>query len=122
MSQEGPLAEKSYKFALDIIVVCSALNERRQFVIATQLLRCGTSIGANIREAMGGQSKADFISKLSIAFKECLEAEYWICLLRDSNILDTTTADRLLSQDFELKRLLSRSLLTAKQNLNNQKA
>ena len=78
--------EKSYHFALSIIKLCHKLKNNREFELANQLLRSGTSIGANIEEAIAGQSRKDFISKMSIALKEARETNYWLRLLRDSNI------------------------------------
>ena len=82
-------------------------------VLTNQFLRSGTSVGANIREAFYAQSKADFISKLQIALKECSESEYWIELLSESGYYKDT---RLLNQCTELKRMLISSINTAKEN------
>lgn len=75
------IKEKSFEFAIKIVNLYKELNEEKEFVISKQLLRSGTSIGANIKEALQGQSKADFISKLSISLKEAAETEYWLELL-----------------------------------------
>lgn len=81
----SPLQEKSKAFALEIIKVCNHIrNTRRESVLTNQLLRSGTSVGANIREAFYAHGKADFIAKLQIALKECSESEYWLELLIES--------------------------------------
>ena len=109
---DSPLLSKSKSFALAIIKVCNEIKStKRESVLTNQLIRSGTSIGANIREAFYGHSKADFISKLQIALKECSESEYWLELLIESGYY----SDReVLSYCTELKRLLIASLNTAK--------
>ena len=72
------IREKSFKFALDIINLFKQLNQKNEFIISKQLMRSGTSIGANIEEGLQGQSRADFISKLSISLKEAFETRYWL--------------------------------------------
>ena len=101
----SPLQEKSKAFALRIIKVC---NEVRQ-----QLLRSGTSIGANIREAFYAHGRADFVAKLQIALKECSESEYWLELLIESEYYEDKT---ILDQCIEIKKLLISSINTAKNN------
>ena len=91
---ESILRSKSYSFALELIKVYKAIvQEHKEYVLSKQLLRSGTAIGALIREAEFAQSKADFISKLSISLKESNETSYWISLLRDSDFLITETAN-----------------------------
>ena len=83
------LREKSYLFAIRIVKLSQYLQgERKEYVLSKQLLRSGTAIGALIREAEFGQSKPDFINKLSIALKEANETEYWLLLLKDINFMD----------------------------------
>ena len=79
--EKNPVLEKSFSFALQVLDVVKELNEIRQFVLAGQVCRSGTSIGANIREAQRAQSKADFIHKLNIALKEAEETDYWFMLI-----------------------------------------
>jgi four helix bundle protein len=87
--KENILLTKSYKFALRMVKLYQYLSEeKKEFVLSKQVLRSGTSIGANIEEANQAQSKADFIHKLSIANKEAFETNYWLRLLRDSNLLN----------------------------------
>ena len=108
----SPLLTKSKAFALRIIKVCNEVKkERRESVLTNQLLRSGTSIGANIREAFYAHGKADFIAKLQIALKECSESEYWLELLIESGYYTDTTA---LSDCVEIKKLLISSINTAK--------
>ena len=79
--EKNPVLEKSFSFALQVLDIVKELNEERQFVLAGQVCRSGTSIGANIREAQRAQSKADFIHKMNIALKEAEETDYWFMLI-----------------------------------------
>ena len=111
----SPLQEKSKAFALQIIRVCNEVKEKkRESVLTNQLIRSGTSIGANIREAFYAHGKADFIAKLQIALKECSESEYWLDLLIESGYYDDRA---ILEQCIEVKKLLIASINTAKNNL-----
>lgn len=103
----NPVREKSYSFALRIVGLYQALVGRREFVLSKQVLRAGTSIGANVEEAIAGQSRRDFAAKMAIASKEARECEYWLRLLRDSGTAPRTTIDPLLSDCDELIRLLT---------------
>ena len=110
------LIDKSKSFALEIIKLCNEVKKnKKETVLTNQLVRSGTSIGANIREAFYGHGKADFIAKLQIALKECSESEYWLELLIESNYYDNT---RILEQCIEMKKLLISSLNTAKSSKN----
>ncbi len=108
------LMDKSKQFALEIIKVCNKIKQtKKETVLTNQLIRSGTSVGANIREAFYGHGKADFIAKLQIALKECGESEYWLELLIESGYYD----DRdILDLCIEVKRILISSLNTAKNN------
>ena len=111
----SPLQEKSKAFALQIIKVCNEVKEKkRESMLTNQLLRSGTSIGANIREAFYAHGRADFIAKLQIALKECSESEYWLELLIESGYYDDRA---ILEQCIEVKKLLIASINTAKNNL-----
>jgi len=113
MNEENPIRDKSYAFALRVVKLCRYLNEeRREYVLSKQLLRAGTSIGANVEEASGGQSDRDFTSKLAIAYKEARETCYWLRLLRDSDYLTPKQADSLLADNEELLRLLGSIIRT----------
>ena len=109
----NPVLEKSFNFALQVLDVVKQLNEIRQFVLAGQVCRSGTSIGANIREAQRAQSKADFIHKLNIALKEAEETDYWFMLI-DRKIL--CIPDELILELDELIRLLVAIINSAKRN------
>lgn len=110
-----PLQEKSYSFALKIIDVCRKLQSHHEYVLSKQLLRSGTSIGANVEEAQLAQSRKDFISKMHIAAKEAYETRFWLKLLRDSKLIETQEAQQLLLDVEEIIRLLVAILKTSKQ-------
>jgi len=93
-------------FSLEIIKFCRKLINRKEFVIGKQLLKSGTSVGANIEEAQQAQSKKDFVSKLSISLKEASETRYWLMLIRDSNLAQKNEVNLLLQKIAELIRLL----------------
>ena len=107
---DKPLVTKSRVFALKIIKLG---EEIKSSILTNQLLRSGTSIGANIHEANYAHSKADFIAKMQIALKECYETEYWITLLLESKIIDDT---QILEDCLELRRILVVSVKTAKES------
>lgn len=92
---------KSYNFALEVITLYKQLIEQNEYVISKQLLKSGTSIGANVEEALAGQSRPDFLSKMSIASKEARETNYWLRLLRDSKLL--TENPQLKTKNSKLK-------------------
>lgn len=111
-------AEKSYKFSLRIISLYKYLCETKsEFTLSKQILRSGTSIGANIEEALGGQSKKDFLSKISISYKECRESHYWLRLLKDSGYIEERLANSLILDSEELSKILSSIILTTKNSL-----
>ena len=115
--KENVLIDKSIKFAARIVKLQKyLLAEIKESVISKQIIRSGTSIGANINEANYGNSKADFISKLHIALKETAETEYWIKLLNMSEYIDDEMSNSLITDCLELKRLLVSSINTAKSN------
>lgn len=108
----SPLLDKSKLFALRIIKVCNEVKrEKKESILTNQLVRSGTSIGANIREAFYAHGRADFIAKLQIALKECSESEYWLELLIESGYLEDQS---VLDQCVEIKKLLIASINTAK--------
>ena len=109
------LKEKSYKFALRMIKLFQFLSvEKKEYVLSKQILRSGTSIGANIEEAYQGESKADFIHKLAISNKEAFETHYWLRLFKDSLILEPKLAESLMSDCDEIQRMLVAAIKTAK--------
>lgn len=110
---DSPLLTKSKAFALEIIRVCNEIKRtRKESILTNQLVRSGTSIGANIREAFYAHSKADFIAKLQIALKECSESEYWLELLIESGYYGDKS---ILARCIEIKRMLIASINTAKE-------
>ncbi|MBC8112377.1 MAG: four helix bundle protein [Verrucomicrobia bacterium] len=119
MKSENILREKSYQFALRIIKLYQYLSKKRQeYVLAKQVLRSGTSIGANIEEANQAESTADFIHKLAIANKGANETQYWLRLLNDSNILEEKLAISLIEDCNEVIKILTSSLKTVKKRRN----
>lgn len=115
--KDNQLVSISKTFAVDIVNTCSDLKESKKVnVLVNQLLRSGTSIGANIHEANYAASRADFINKLQIALKECYETDYWLSLLHDTNNLDNNAYQNLFAQCSKLRKLLIASITTAKKN------
>ena len=113
---DSPLIIKSKEFALQIIKVCNYIKQtKKETVLTNQLIRSGTSVGANIREAFYGHGTADFIAKLQIALKECSESEYWLELLIESGYYENRD---ILDKCIEVKKLLIASINTAKSKLN----
>lgn len=107
MKSDNIVQIKSYAFAVRIIKIFKFLSEqKREFVLSKQLLRCGTSIVANIEEAIGGQSRKDFFAKLTIAYKETRETHYWIRLLKDTEYLNVDEANSLLKDVDELLKII----------------
>lgn len=110
--KDSPLMQKSKAFALEVIKACKVLREAKcEGALVNQFLRSGTSIGANIREAQFAHGKADFVSKLQIALKECSETEYWIELLTESGYYHDGS---LLEHCVEVKKILIASVNTVK--------
>ena len=114
--KESVLKTKSYQFALEIISTYKELTLKKEYILSKQLLRSGTSIGANIREANNAQSKADFIHKLSISLKESDETDYWLDLLKDSSFITKEIHLKLNFQNREINRMLISSIKTLKNN------
>ena len=103
---QSVVQQKSFQFALKIIKLYSRLQEHREYVLSRQLLRGGTSIGANVAEATAGQSRKDFLSKMSIASKEARETKYWLQLLDESDLAPVDVSDELKDVE-ELIRILT---------------
>ena len=115
--KDNILIDKSITFAARIVKLHTYLNrEKKEHIISKQIVRSGTSIGANINEANYGQSKADFIAKLQISLKETAETEYWLRLLILSDYITEKDGKPLLDDCLEIKRILIASLNTAKEN------
>jgi four helix bundle protein len=106
--KENVVQAKSYAFAVQIVRLCQHLSvEKKEYVLSKQVLRCGTSIGANVEEAIGGQSRADFFSKMSIAYKEARETSYWLRLLKDTDYLTASQFDSIHAGAEELCRIIA---------------
>lgn len=98
--------DKSFAFALEVVALYQRLTEQREFVLAKQLLRSGTSIGANVEEAQAGQSHADFTAKMSVALKEARESRYWLRLLHQSQLVQLDFRPALANAE-EVLRILT---------------
>ncbi len=117
MKEGNVIEQKSKAFALRIISLYQWLStQKHEYVLSKQVLRSGTSIGANVKEGVRAQSTPDFISKLSIALKEAEETEYWLELLHESNILEQDLYDSVYSENKELLKILTSIIKTTKTN------
>lgn len=115
--KENIIQKKSFEFAIRVVNAFKYLqSEKKEFVLSKQFLRSGTSIGANVEEAIGGQSKKDFIAKISIAYKEARETNYWVKLLKATQYLEEKEADSIVIDIEELSKILSSILLSSKQS------
>ncbi len=115
--KESELRTRSKAFAIRIIAVCGEIDTRKgRGVLVNQITRSATSIGANIHEANYGASKADFVNKLQIALKECIETEYWIEIMTGTNCITQETSRELLQECGIIRRMLVKSITTAKNN------
>jgi len=113
-------AQKFMDFSIRIVNLCKYLNEQKnEYVIAKQILRSGTSIGANHREAIYAETDLDFIHKLAISQKECNETKYWLELLKATGYLNEEQFDTLYADAEEIMKMLTASILTAKRKLNH---
>jgi four helix bundle protein len=115
-SKDNIIVSKSYSFALNVVELYKYLiTSKKEYVLSKQLLRSGTSIGANIHEAVASESKKDFIHKLGIALKEARETSYWLRLLKDSNYISKDQAIELNTSCEEIIRILNSIILTTKE-------
>ena len=116
--KENLLVDLSKQFAVNIVNLCTEIKENRKGnILLNQLLRCGTSIGANIHEANYASSKPDFINKLQIALKECYETDYWLDLFKETGIITEDEYKALFSQCSKIRKVLIASITTAKGTL-----
>lgn len=116
---ESVIKSKSYQLAVDGVVLYKYLQqEKKEFVLSKQFLRSITSVGANVREAVNAQSKADFIHKLSISQKECDESLYWLELLKDTQFLSEKEFLPIHNQATEVLKIIRSIIITSKKNLN----
>ncbi len=114
--KDNPIKERSYKFAISIIKLYKRVQATNEYIISKQLLRSGTSIGANIEEAIAAQSKKDFLHKMSIASKEARETSYWLRLLKDSNLINFSI-DEYLNEINQIIKIITRIVKTTSENL-----
>lgn len=113
MEKKNEVMELSFRFAIDVIAFCDILEENKKYVIANQLLKSGTAIGANICEAQNAESSYDFIHKLKIAAKEAEESEYWLELIR-ATATNIPPPEFLFNQITSIKKLLNKIVSTMK--------
>lgn len=114
--RSNPILDKSFNFSLRVIELYKFLKENNEYVISKQLLRCSTSIGANVNEAIAAQSKKDFITKMSIASKEARETDYWLKLLKESQLVKYNY-DSYLKDIEEIIKILTSIVKTSQQSL-----
>lgn len=115
INNDNVIVKKSYAFALEIIKLYKLLIDKKEFVISKQIMRSGTSIGANIHEGVVSESKKDFVHKLNISLKETNETIYWLNLLKDSEYIEENYFVHLNNSCSELKKILNSIILTTKQ-------
>lgn len=115
MKKDNVIQQKSYEFALLCVKLFQKLSsEKKEYILSKQILRSGTSIGANVEEAIGAQSTKDFLHKLSISYKEARETHYWLRLLRDSNYISKEESIDLINRCNELLRIIGSIQKTVK--------
>ncbi len=115
--ENNAIQSKSYHFAIRIVKLYKFLvSNKKEFVLSKQVLRSGTAIGALVSESKYAQSKADFVSKLSIALKEANETEYWLTLLKDTDFIDEKSFNSIISDNKELLKLLISIINSTKRN------
>ena len=120
---DNVLVDKSFKFAIRIVKLYKYLcDSKKEYTLSKQLLRSGTSIGANINEAQEAQSKNDFISKLSISLKEARESKYWIELLKETDYLSKSEANSIIEDLVEILKLLTSIIKSTKNNIKEKNA
>jgi four helix bundle protein len=113
MKKDNLIQIKSYDFSVKIVLACKCLmDERKEFILSKQLMRSGTSIGANVEEAIGGFSKKDFYHKLTISYKEARESLYWIRLLHDTGYLSQEDKSKLIIDCEEILKIIGSILKT----------
>ena len=112
------IREKTYQFAIEIIHLYKEMIKRNEFVLSKQIVRSGTSIGANIEEAIAAQSRKDFISKMSISSKEARETNYWLRLLRDTKFVKDIDLRKLLKESEEIIKIITAIVKTTNNNSN----
>lgn len=120
MKKDNLIQSKSYAFAVKIVKLYQSLvQERKEYVLSKQILRCGTSVGANVEEAIGGQSHKDFFAKMQIAYKEARETHYWIRLLADTDYISCDIKEDLQSDINTILRIIGSIQNTMKLKMKN---
>jgi four helix bundle protein len=114
--KENLIATKTFDFALQIITLTTILKKEKEYIISKQLMRCGTSIGANVEEAIAAQSRKDFISKLSIASKEARETKYWLRLLDKSALTEVEVEQHLIAIE-HIINIITKIIKTSNQEI-----
>lgn len=118
--KENAIKDKSFNFALRIVKLSKYLVESKsEYVLSKQILRCGTSIGANVEEALGGQSRKDFVNKLSIAYKEARETHYWLRILYKSKYIDKKLFESIEKDCGEIMKILGSIKITIQKQMNS---
>ena len=118
--KESLIKEKSYAFALKVIGLYKFLYSKNEYVLSKQVLKSGTSIGANVEEALAGQSRADFLSKMSIASKEARETKYWLSLLIDGGFIEKDRISDIVSECDSLIKILTSIVKTTASTKNKK--
>ena len=116
MEKENIIRKRSYQFAIRIIKLSLWLKDHKHYETANQLLRSGTSIGANVEEALAGHSRKDFLHKMAIASKEARETNYWLRLLRDAEIITNSQSQSIIDESTELIKILTSIVKTGQRN------
>ena len=114
METTSKILDLSFDFSIKIIGLYKELIKRNEYVLSKQLLRCATSIGANVEEAIGGASRKDFINKMQIAYKEARETKYWLRLLNEGELIDKKLAESFLKDCEEILKILTAILNSSK--------
>jgi len=117
MSANNIIKKKSFRFSLSVLELYKYMLDNREYIISKQLLRCSTSIGANIEEALAGFSKKDFTAKMSIASKEARETKYWLTILNESNFIEKDLSNYII----EIDHIINILTKIVKTSSNNQK-
>lgn len=118
--KDNIILKKSFDYALKVIKLSRELNQKKEFILSKQLLRSGTSVGANAREANNAPTKKDFIYKLTISQKECDESLYWLELLHQSNYIEEDRFNELRNLAEEQLKILKSIIITSRNNLSHR--
>ncbi len=117
MMKENIILDKTYNFSIRIVRLYKFLSEKNEYILSKQILRCGTSIGANTEEAIGGISKKDFVAKLFVAYKEARETHYWLRLLKDTNYIEEKLFNSLIEDCDEILKILYKIIKSTQDNI-----